>query len=111
MICKHRSLVAIKSATYTERPLALPLSWPGISVRIIKQIMQSIAEVRASRTMKNERPRRSTTIVAETAEPAPPGWADLQNSIAESSGVSLLLVDGHQPPPLSMANNNSICEP
>ncbi len=60
--------------------------------------------------MKNERPRRSKTIVAETAEHAPPRWADLQKSIAESSGVSLLLVEGHQPPALSIANNNSICE-
>ena len=60
--------------------------------------------------MKNERPRRSKTIVAETPEHAPPGWADLQKSIAESSGVSLLLVEGHQPPALSIANNSSICE-
>src|SRR6266481_4109617 len=60
--------------------------------------------------MKNERPRRSKTIVADTAEHAPPRWADLQKSIAESSGVSLLLVEGHQPPALSIANNNSICE-
>jgi diguanylate cyclase (GGDEF)-like protein len=38
------------------------------------------------------------------------GWAPALKSIAESSGISLLLVEGHQPPALSIANNNSICE-
>jgi len=33
----------------------------------------------------------------------------MQESIAESSGLALLLVDGHQPPALAVANNNSIC--
>jgi diguanylate cyclase (GGDEF)-like protein len=49
-----------------------------------------------------------------TAQPAndnsPAGWGERQQEIAESSGISLLLVEGYQPPALSIANNNSICE-
>ncbi|MDT4896830.1 MAG: hypothetical protein QOH25_1907 [Acidobacteriota bacterium] len=39
----------------------------------------------------------------------PDGWADAQESLAASSGLSLLLVEGHQPPALLVSNNNSIC--
>lgn len=49
-------------------------------------------------------------VPAETPERAPKGWADIQASIAESAGISLLLVEGHQPPALAIAGNNSICE-
>ena len=46
----------------------------------------------------------------EQPERAPKGWTELQTSIAESSGISLLLVEGYQPPAMAIANNNSICE-
>ena len=49
-------------------------------------------------------------IKQETPERAPNGWAPVQESIAQSSGIALLLVEGHQPPALAIANNNSICE-
>jgi diguanylate cyclase (GGDEF)-like protein len=39
----------------------------------------------------------------------PDGWADAQDSLAASSGLSILLVEGHQPPALHVSNNNSIC--
>ena len=39
----------------------------------------------------------------------PQGWADTQDSLAAASGLSLLLVEGHQPPALHVSNNNSIC--
>jgi diguanylate cyclase (GGDEF)-like protein len=39
----------------------------------------------------------------------PDGWADAQESLAGSAGLSLLLVEGHQPPALLVSNNNSIC--
>jgi diguanylate cyclase (GGDEF)-like protein len=39
----------------------------------------------------------------------PDGWADAQESLASASGLSLLLVEGHQPPALLVSNNNSIC--
>jgi diguanylate cyclase (GGDEF)-like protein len=39
----------------------------------------------------------------------PDGWADAQESLASASGLSLLLVEGRQPPALLVSNNNSIC--
>ncbi|MFN2494171.1 MAG: diguanylate cyclase, partial [Pyrinomonadaceae bacterium] len=48
-------------------------------------------------------------IVQEHPEDAPPGWADVQEKIAASVGLSVLLVDGRQPPALVASNNNSIC--
>jgi diguanylate cyclase (GGDEF)-like protein len=63
-----------------------------------------------SKAMKEQSGKRSTAIKREVPERAPSGWAGIQNSIAESSGISLLLVDGRQPPALAVANNNSICE-
>lgn len=48
-------------------------------------------------------------IPQEVAEGAPAGWQELQRSIADSSGISLLLVAGRQPPALTVTNNNSIC--
>lgn len=40
----------------------------------------------------------------------PSDWADAQDSLAAASGLSLLLVEGHQPPALHATNNNSICQ-
>jgi diguanylate cyclase (GGDEF)-like protein len=45
----------------------------------------------------------------EHREDAPPSWAEIQDSLAESSGLALLLVDGHQPPAVVVSNNNSVC--
>jgi diguanylate cyclase (GGDEF)-like protein len=39
----------------------------------------------------------------------PGGWTDAQESLAAASGLSVLLVEGHQPPALEVSNNNSIC--
>jgi diguanylate cyclase (GGDEF)-like protein len=52
---------------------------------------------------------RPRAIEQETPERAPRGWAPVQQSTAEQSGLSLLLVEGHQPPALVISNNNSIC--
>ncbi len=49
-------------------------------------------------------------IAQEHPADAPPGWAAIQEALASSSGVSLLLVDGRQPPAILLANNNSICK-
>src|SRR5262245_3538140 len=54
--------------------------------------------------------RAPPAIPQETADQAPAGWREVQKSIAESSGISVLLVEGHQPPALAVSNNNSICE-
>ncbi len=48
-------------------------------------------------------------IVQEHPEDAPPGWVSAQDGLAEDTGLSVLLVDGLQPPALAISNNNSIC--
>jgi diguanylate cyclase (GGDEF)-like protein len=48
-------------------------------------------------------------IVQEHREAAPTDWADVQDRLAAVAGLSLLLVDGPQPPALVVSNNNSIC--
>lgn len=40
---------------------------------------------------------------------APANWTDAQNSLAAAAGLSVLLIEGHQPPALAVSNNNSIC--
>lgn len=52
---------------------------------------------------------RLPEIIQEHPEDAPPGWLELQEQLANSLGLSLLLVDGRQPPAVAVANNNSIC--
>jgi diguanylate cyclase (GGDEF)-like protein len=54
-------------------------------------------------------PRPLNVIVQEHREDAPEGWAEAQDKLAASSGLSLLLVDGRQPPAVIVSNNNSIC--
>ncbi len=39
----------------------------------------------------------------------PHGWAEVQDTLASSSGLALLLVEGRQPPAPAVSNNNSIC--
>jgi diguanylate cyclase (GGDEF)-like protein len=51
-----------------------------------------------------------TDLVQEHPGDAPPGWNAVQESLASASGLSLLLVDGRQPPAVLLANNNSICQ-
>ena len=45
----------------------------------------------------------------EHREDAPHTWPETQDSLAASSGLAVLLVDGHQPPAVVVSNNNSIC--
>jgi len=45
----------------------------------------------------------------EHRDDAPPSWPEIQDSLAESAALALLLVDGHQPPAVVVSNNNSIC--
>lgn len=63
----------------------------------------------ASQTGSAELHPALTEIVQEHPEDAPPGWAAVQEKLAASSGLSVLLVDGRQPPALLASNNNSIC--
>jgi diguanylate cyclase (GGDEF)-like protein len=48
-------------------------------------------------------------IVQENPEEAPEGWSQVQRRLAEEFGVSILLVNGSQPPALVVSGNNSIC--
>ncbi len=48
-------------------------------------------------------------IIQEHPEDAPPGWLEVQEKLAGSIGLSLLLVAGRQPPAVAASNNNSIC--
>src|SRR5436190_10951985 len=48
-------------------------------------------------------------IFEEDPQEAPPGWAQVQAKLAGNGGLSLLLVEGFQPPALVISNNNSIC--
>jgi diguanylate cyclase (GGDEF)-like protein len=57
--------------------------------------------------MSNNSP--SASRGQENREEAPPGWAELQDGLANSFGLSMLLVSGPQPPALVVSNNNSIC--
>jgi diguanylate cyclase (GGDEF)-like protein len=57
---------------------------------------------------KSEAPRKD--VGQEHPADAPPGWPAEQDRLANKSGLSLLLVDGHQPPAIVISNNNSICE-
>lgn len=45
----------------------------------------------------------------EHRDDAPPAWPEVQDGLAASSGLALLLVEGHQPPAVVVSNNNSIC--
>ena len=45
----------------------------------------------------------------ENRAAAPPSWPEIQDALAETSGLALLLVEGHQPPAIAVSNNNSVC--
>lgn len=36
-------------------------------------------------------------------------WQKMQDALAERAGLSVLVIEGHQPPALAVSNNNSIC--
>lgn len=59
--------------------------------------------------MTRKKIARLAPIQQEVPEQAPRGWGEVQQSIAEDSGLALLLVEGYQPPALVVSNNNSIC--
>jgi diguanylate cyclase (GGDEF)-like protein len=49
-------------------------------------------------------------VLPVDSQGAPSGWVAVQQDLANDSGLSLLLVEGHQPPALAVSNNNSICQ-
>ena len=60
--------------------------------------------------MRDKSPTFSAPVLAECREDAPAGWPEVQDGLAASSGLALLLVNGHQPPAVVLSNNNSICQ-
>ena len=59
--------------------------------------------------MVKNSPDTDSQILQEHPDDAPPGWADAQDGLAAASGLSVLLIDGRQPPAVVVSNNNSIC--
>jgi diguanylate cyclase (GGDEF)-like protein len=59
--------------------------------------------------MTKKSPKEKTALAQEAPSRAPAGWAAVQEKLAQASGLSLLLVEGYQPPALVVVNNNSIC--
>ncbi|HKZ02029.1 MAG TPA: diguanylate cyclase [Pyrinomonadaceae bacterium] len=60
--------------------------------------------------MNKQVPTTEPQIVQEHPQDAPAGWAEAQEKLAADLGLSILLVDGRQPPALVVSNNNSICQ-
>src|SRR5215471_4243560 len=61
-------------------------------------------------TSKARNSKTEKSVPQQANENSPAGWAELQQQVAESSGISLLLVAGRQPPALAITGNNSICQ-
>ena len=73
-----------------------------------KPILETKSETKPLMTRKKL--AQLKPIPQEQLEGAPRRWRDLQQSIADASGIALLLVEGYQPPALAVSNNNSICQ-
>ena len=54
-------------------------------------------------------PEREDSIAQKGGSKPPAGWPARQDAQAASAGLSVLLVEGRQPPALTLSNNNSIC--
>jgi diguanylate cyclase (GGDEF)-like protein len=59
--------------------------------------------------MTKNSPKSKPSAVQEHPEDAPVGWTPVQDRLAVSSGLAILLVEGRQPPALVVSENNSIC--
>lgn len=67
-------------------------------------------ELMKSRVTKTEvHTGEEPEIVQEHPADAPTGWEQVQDKLSAGAGLSLLLVDGRQPPAILVSNNNSIC--
>jgi diguanylate cyclase (GGDEF)-like protein len=58
--------------------------------------------------MIRESPEPQRDVLAQSAA-VPAEWAQIHEGLAASSGLSVLLVNGYQPPALAVSSNNSIC--
>jgi diguanylate cyclase (GGDEF)-like protein len=76
-------------------------SLPIAHVENVNVLMKTVDKTAMSKSDSVESQKSST-------EP-PKGWTQIQRSLAASTGLSLLLVEGHQPPAVEVSNNNTIC--
>ena len=60
--------------------------------------------------MDNTAPAPERAALQAPAAELPARWVEVLEELAASSGFSLLLVEGRQPPSLAVANNNSLCQ-
>jgi diguanylate cyclase (GGDEF)-like protein len=74
--------------------LGLPISFSS-ATKVVYQMLD-----------KSSVPERETKHAQDAC---PPGWPETQDSLASNAGLSILLVEGQQPPSLHVSNNNSIC--
>jgi diguanylate cyclase (GGDEF)-like protein len=59
--------------------------------------------------MDNSAPAPERAARQEDSANIPAAWVEQQEELASRFGLALLLVEGRQPPSLSVVNNNSIC--
>ncbi|PYT02456.1 MAG: hypothetical protein DMF65_06525 [Acidobacteria bacterium] len=59
--------------------------------------------------MDNTAPAPERAALQAPSAELPARWVEVLEELAASTGLSLLLVEGRQPPSLAIANNNSIC--
>src|SRR5579885_3781906 len=60
--------------------------------------------------MDNTAPAPERAAQQAPSAELPTGWVEVQEELADASGLALLLVEGRQPPSLAVSNNNSICQ-
>jgi diguanylate cyclase (GGDEF)-like protein len=54
-------------------------------------------------------PEREDSIAQTSSAEPPADWSRRQDALAAATGLSILLIEGRQPPALHISNNNSIC--
>src|SRR5258706_19716 len=59
--------------------------------------------------MNSESPEPDRELLVFPPSEVPTGWTDVQQGLAGQTGLSMLLVNGHQPPALAVSHNNSLC--
>jgi diguanylate cyclase (GGDEF)-like protein len=59
--------------------------------------------------MDNTAPAPDRAARQEESPKVPEAWLNRQKELASKHGLSLLLVEGRQPPSLAVVNNNSVC--
>ena len=61
--------------------------------------------------MAKKSPKSGSPIVQEHSEDAPVGWKETQEVLAAGTGLSLLLVEGRQPPAIVVSTTTQFAKP